>query len=351
MQDIIKEKLHISWKLLLIIVVTIICGAVIGYTAFVLHRGKYSLEDQLGYYKYDTTGEFGQFSVFLPSSAEYVRETIDYTRYTLDNSLKDNGFEEGTYEGRLYVDAYYGESEQEITTDKGKSVKVKAMGVGGDFFYFHPLELVSGNYFSESFLNDDYILIDRECAWALFGATDVEGFWVNINGRLYVIAGVYDRPDDKLNKIAGNADSTIYMSYSAMDPEGKTPITCYEIVMPDPVKNFGLNMLKDTVFTGIDCKVVCNSKRFSYPSYWDILRTRKERLMRTDEIAFPYWENIARDLENEMAEYALVQWVCMGILAIMYVVAITDWIIRHKPDRESFEHMEDWFEEKTRKKR
>ena len=351
MQDIIKEKLHISWKLLAIIVLTIVMGAIIGYTGFVLHKGKFSLTDQLAYYRYDTSGGFGQFSVFMPSSANFVRENVDYTRYQLVNSLKENGIEEDTYEGRLYVDAYYGESELTVELDTGKSAKVKAKGVGGDYFYFHPLELVSGTYFTEDFLNDDYVLIDRECAWALFGATDVEGFWVNINGELYVIAGVYNRPDDELNKIAGNADSTIYMSYSAMDPEGKTPITCYEVVMPDPVKNFGLNMLNDKVFADVTSKtVVCNSKRYTWPSYWNVLQNKRARKMRVDEIAFPYWENIARDLEDRLSGYARVQWICMGILATVYVVSITAWIIKHKPDRESVERMEDWFGEKTRKK-
>ena len=206
MQDIIKEKLHISWKLLAIIVLTIVMGAIIGYTGFVLHKGKFSLTDQLAYYRYDTSGGFGQFSVFMPSSANFVRENVDYTRYQLVNSLKENRIEEDTYEGRLYLDAYYGESELTVELDTGKSAKVKAKGVGGDYFYFHPLELVSGTYFTEDFLNDDYVLIDRECAWALFGATDVEGFWVNINGELYVIAGVYNRPDDELNKIAEELD-------------------------------------------------------------------------------------------------------------------------------------------------
>ena len=115
MQDIIKEKLHISWKLLAIIVLTIILGSIIGYTGFVLHKGKYSLPDQLGYYRYDTSGEFGQFSVFMPSSASFVKESVDYTRYSLVSNLRDNGYEEDMF----ICSSGFGGSASTSTRNKG----------------------------------------------------------------------------------------------------------------------------------------------------------------------------------------------------------------------------------------
>ena len=72
---------------------------------------------------------------------------------------------------------------------------VQIIGVGGDFFQFHPLNMISGNVFSENDISKDRVVLDENTAWTLFGAYDIAGKTVTIEGRQFVIAGVY-KPSD-----------------------------------------------------------------------------------------------------------------------------------------------------------
>ena len=65
---------------------------------------------------------------------------------------------------------------ERITLQNGKkSVSAKAIGVAGDFFLFHPLKLLDGSFFSGSDVMQDYVVIDEDMAWQLFGSNDVAG--------------------------------------------------------------------------------------------------------------------------------------------------------------------------------
>ncbi len=70
------------------------------------------------------------------------------------------------------------------------SITARAFGVGGDFFTFHPLKLLSGSYFDGEDLNKDGVVIDENVAWQLFGSNNVAGMYVEINGVQYPVRGV-----------------------------------------------------------------------------------------------------------------------------------------------------------------
>lgn len=50
---------------------------------------------------------------------------------------------------RLYADAYSGSTQLSVSGKSPGSVTVTAIGVGGDYFLFHPLQLLSGGYVSD----------------------------------------------------------------------------------------------------------------------------------------------------------------------------------------------------------
>ena len=54
------------------------------------------------------------------------------------------------------------------------------LAVGGQFFEFHPLRLLSGSYIAEGDLSPDRVLLDRELAWELFGGTELTGMSVEV---------------------------------------------------------------------------------------------------------------------------------------------------------------------------
>lgn len=73
---------------------------------------------------------------------------------------------------RLWVDAY--SADGKITLVNGKNtLDANAIGIGGDFFMFHPLKPITGSYFSGNDLMQDYCIIDQDAAWQLFGSNDV----------------------------------------------------------------------------------------------------------------------------------------------------------------------------------
>ena len=67
-----------------------------------------------------------------------------------------------------------------VTGDHG-AAEVKAIGVGGNFFHFHPLRLRSGSYIAEDDFMLDRVVLDETLAWQLFGGFD-HNFVLNAGG-------------------------------------------------------------------------------------------------------------------------------------------------------------------------
>lgn len=78
---------------------------------------------------------------------------ISEVRSTLQSKLTDASITEEAVSGRLWIDAYAAMHDSSIgkLTDIGSASvdSVQIIGVGGDFFQFHPLNMISGNVFSE----------------------------------------------------------------------------------------------------------------------------------------------------------------------------------------------------------
>ena len=89
---------------------------------------------------------FAQVSCFLPADQTKTESDIQSFHQTLDAEMVTASLTapEG---GSLYDDAWSGKATLSIDGQRG-SVSVKTLGVGGDFFLFHPLVLRSGAYLS-----------------------------------------------------------------------------------------------------------------------------------------------------------------------------------------------------------
>ena len=186
---------------------------------------------------------FAQVSVFLPEDEKTDVNSIESFRRTLDQALVDASLEapEG---GSLYTDAYSGTATVSVVSGK-TSLSVKTIGVGGDFFLFHPLTLRSGSYLSGSDYMPDRVLLDEELAWALFGSYDVAGMSIQIGERTYPVAGVVHREDDFASKEAYQDGPGMFMSYEALNAISETKLGCYEIVMPDMISGYAESVVKD----------------------------------------------------------------------------------------------------------
>ena len=184
-----------------------------------------------------TDVRFAQIGCFLPVGQGKTEEDIFKFRQTLDSKLVEQSLE-APENGSLYLDAYCGMAAVTAAGNTGASASVGAVGVGGDFFHFHPLALRSGSYIQGGDLMDDLVVLDEETAWKLFGAVDLAGMPMTINGKDFVVSGVAAREDDFATKKAYGGDSGIFMSYSALSRLLEdTDISCYELVMPEDRKS------------------------------------------------------------------------------------------------------------------
>lgn len=297
---------------------------------------------------------FAQIACFLPEDEKVDEQTIATFRRTVNQALIDaslaasetagsaNGVQSGVESApqaqSLYADAYSGTGK--IAVSNGKTTtNVKAIGVGGTFFLFHPLQLRSGSYISDTDLMQDRVVLDEELAWQLFGSSDVAGMSITISGEPYYVAGVVHRESDFASKAAYLDGAGLFMSFSALNKLTQSGISCYEIVLPDSISGYGLSIVEDNFPVG-DGDVVEVSNRYSLANLWKIVRNFGTRSMRNNDVIYPYWENAARLTEDYLA-LLLVLAVLFGafpvvalvVLGVRSVIRLWRWMKRNIPAR------------------
>lgn len=274
-----------------------------------------------GRFRGESETRFAQIACYLPVGQGKTEEDILTFRQGLESKFTEQSLE-APENGSLYVDAYSGSGQVTVSTEYG-TASVTALGVGGDFFYFHPLRLRSGSYFSQRDLMDDLVVLDEVMAWRLFGGTDLTGMTVYIDGEPFVVSGVVAMEEDFATARARTQEGAVFLSYSALSrlKEG-TAVDCYEIVLPDPITGYARGVVEDSFQVG-DGDVVENSSRYSLSHLLSVIGSVGERSMRTNGVIYPYWENALRLTEDYAALlliltalFALCPLVCLAVLAV-----------------------------------
>ena len=155
---------------------------------------------------------YAQISAFISPYAGFDDSSADRSLVTaLDNALTTASITAANENASLYTYAYSSETDVSLSYQSPETgqitksgVTASALGVGGDFFIFHPLKMMSGQYFdaTDTILND-LIIIDENIAWQFFGSYDVEGFELIVNGKRCFIAGVCE-VDENYSKFYGD---------------------------------------------------------------------------------------------------------------------------------------------------
>ncbi len=296
-------------------------SAVVSVVVFLLLYGVASflgnsLETQQMAERWSKEKDVAQVSCFFAPDAGISTDSIESFRHTLDDALKEASIVQDSPNAgaRLWADAYSADGKISVKSDKA-TVSADAIGVGGDFFLFHPLKLLYGAYFSGNDLNQDYCILDEDAAWQLFGSNDVAGMMVTIGGTPHVVAGVVHRETGRLNEAAGLDSTVVYVSYSTLDTYGQNyGINHYEIVMPNPVSDYAYNYVKEHI--GVSEKqmeVVENSGRYDLLKRFEVLAAFGTRSMTGKAIIYPYWENVARGYEDIIALLTL-----LAVLFLLY---------------------------------
>ena len=242
--------------------------------------GKTLVSQQASYlWRGESEERFAQVSLFTPVDRGLELTDIMGFRYGLDGKLGDAGIEAEENQ-KLWNDAYAAFSTRRVKGVKEAS-NVNVIGVGGDFFGFHPYELMSGSYISEDDLMGDRVVLDQELAWSLFGASDLEGMSVTIDDKPYYVAGVIKRESDKFTERAYSGGPLMFISYSSLkEMEEELKISSYELVIASPISGFGKQIMQEGFQSTDDAGgnlVVENSSRYSFSAIWSLFEIFGDR--------------------------------------------------------------------------
>ncbi len=265
---------------------------------------------------------FSQVSCFLPANKPIGLSDVSAFRSAMMTKLKDASLDV-TGEQQLMLDAWSTTTKLYTDGQHGRG-EASVIAVGGNYFDFHPLHLLSGDYIRQSDLMEDRILLGEEVAWMLFGGTDLQGMIMKLNGVPFVVAGVVEQEKDFASRKANSDSLDLYMSYDGLlklNPDSK--ISCYELVLAEPVKGFALNAVKDKFPIG-GGEIVCNTTRYEFSKLADLVLHFGSRGTQTSGTALPYWENAARVTENWASLCAF-----LGCVFLIFpIMALLVWMVR-----------------------
>ncbi len=272
--------------------------------------------------------EYVQVSCFIPVDETVTLSQIGAFREAMATKLHEAALDVDT-DDVLTADAWSCSARVSVSSALGKG-DVYATAVGGEFFSFHPITLISGSYIAAADLMQDRALLDEETAWLLFGGTDIQGMTFKINGVPFVVAGVIEREQDFATKRAYTDGMGIFISYdawltlnsastgsdgaaagdgtaaaAASAASASTGIQCYEVVLPNPVKNFAVGVVQEKFPIGRG-EIINNTERFQMENLWKLIKGFGTRSMQTRGVIYPYWENAARGVEDRAALLLLI---------------------------------------------
>ncbi len=298
------------------LLVAAFCAAVAGYHHY---AGLLESQEAAERWRGDSGVRFAQVSSFRPVGEELSLNDIEQFRAGVETALVEASIDVdgGT---SVWVDAFSSRSKLTVTGSRG-AIEATAYAVGGQYFTFHPLKLVSGSYITESDFARDGAVVTRELAWSLFGAVDVAGMTVTIDGKPYVITGVVDTETDAASVAAGAGGQCIYLHSDALHLAADKVINCYEIVLADPITDFAKSTVTDKLPAGGE--IVENSARYRLGNIANIIWDFGKRSMNVSGILYPYWENAARYTEDMMAlmlMFAILTAVVPAVFVGMIVV-------------------------------
>lgn len=298
--------------------------------------------------------DFTQMSGFFDADSPLSTDSLNPIRKAMMDSLENVSVvpEEGQ---ELIADAYSTPLGSYQFLGAGSAyANVEVTAVGGHFFLFRDFILMNGGYISDSDLRQDGVVISENLAWTLFGSTDIAGMTVTINNKDFYVSGVISEPSSKLDKKTAGDSYRAYISYSGADminsesnssipsdPNISTPtaaaklkdITCYECIMPSPVKNYAYNSFKDALEKNSTDKyeTVNNTERFNARDLVRAFRKRSDLAIRDSKIILPYWENSSRIAEFKLSSIFFWRRICFIplILTALWII-VRLWIIGGK---------------------
>lgn len=324
-------------KLLISGAVTLIFGLLM---VLICVRLTNNLKDQQMVKRWCDDDSYAQVSAFFSELSGFKEENIKEVEYKITNKLTQDSLSTEDEKSRLWVYAYSANGEVNAISSNG-SQKVKAIGVGGDYFLFHELNLINGSFFNGDDIMKDLVVVDEESAWYLFGSNDIIGQFIMIGDTPHMIVGVVKREESRLNELAGNNQSTIYMSYESLSKNGNVSyINTFEALMPNSLTGYAKSVLEDNISVEASrVEVIENSGRFHWTKLLQNVKNFGTRGMNAKGVIYPYWENMARGMEDYLTPVTVIACLCFVYpCGLLFFLLIRMWKKRtiHRDDVSDF---------------
>ena len=236
-------------------VLALLCVAEI----FIIASYTASFEHENAAKRFSNGTRYAQITVLLPESADFTVDKIMYFRYNLEKALVEKAITSGSENGRLYADAYSAVENASIRSESARSTSARVTYIGGDYELFHDEFRTLPKI--EKDVNHDRVLLSRSAAWQLYGGTELYDLPVTIGEDSLLVGGVYDDYKGKAYE-EYYGDLTSVTADIHRDPD--RAVTCYELLLVNPVTDFAKNMVKDCLeVEDGTCVIIENSARFS----------------------------------------------------------------------------------------
>ena len=254
--------------------------------------------------KFSNGTRFAQITVFAPDTAGLTVDKIMYFRYKLETKLTEKSITPPNDGARLYADAFSAYVDASLASNGSRTSNVKLAYVGGDYSLFYKAYRDMPNVGND--INHDRILLSRSAAWQLYGGEALYDYPVKIGSATFYVSGVY--PDYKESAYIKDFYGDKAAAAADIKSDAGINITCYDLIMVDPVKNFAVDTVKECLdLTEGTYLLVENSKRYSLANLFKTI----PKLVNADE-PLPTGVNITP--EEMAARHA------EKVLAVMLVV-------------------------------
>ena len=298
-------------------------------------------------------GRFAQVTAFFPEHAGLDQGMAGGIPSAIRGQISEQGLDPSLPENSpAYAYAASSQLLQVSSANRGPA-RVFATGVGGNFFLFQSVQLISGAYLPAESVNRDLVLIDETLAWILFGATDVAGMEVIIYDIPYIITGVFRPAADFANRAAYGDRPQMFLYYDALARIlGPKPITMVQAALPNPLTGLGAEMFKEALDSALsddsNFHFVENTARYSAASLIRVIQDFGTRSMVETGLRLPFWENAAR-----MAEDFAALTLLLLVLFLLYPISQGIVLIRvlWKRRRWRFRDVRDKLEDKREERR
>lgn len=272
---------------------------------------------------------YAQVSVFYGAASAMDINSVFMARVNVEKKLTEASIVPEREGARIWADAFSTTQMKASAASDRASAEANLIATGGDFFLFHPLEMISGYYYSDDDIMHDRVLIDEVLAWQLYGSPNVAGKPVRVGETYYVIAGVFRQSDNSdIEKVYGISPRIFmpYEGYSLMGG-GEAAFTCYEACLPNQVTGQGKQIVTEALSVkeeDTDIRVVENSVRYGLKKRFEIIADFGMRSVVDGAVVYPFWENAARITEDRSALLLVLQilFIVFPIVTVLYLLRL-----------------------------